>query len=354
MSLAAAIDTHRKNKKKHREGIAVDVHAANANTVAELAELFYSRRIVPHRKRPDVVRDVLDRDILPSIGRAKVTAITPAIIPITPAIIQGVVESVVARGAPVHAGKVLAILKQLFRFGVSNGTLEYNPAGDLDALALGVENNVRNRVLDDGELRWVWNVLDQAPRIALATRSAIKVLLLTGLRSGELRLAEWGHYCNKNRTLTIPPEHQKLSPRAAASARPFVVPLPPIADQLVRALRGNDKRWIFAAKSGAPAKRRSWGRAVTRLIRQTQETDNPIEHFSIHDLRRTMRSRLGALGVAPHLAERCLNHSLGRILHTYDQHDYLDERRAALEKWADALHSIVHSNPGETSVSSAS
>ncbi|WP_419605087.1 Arm DNA-binding domain-containing protein, partial [Thiolapillus sp.] len=80
MSLAAAIDTHRKNKKKHREGIAVDVHAANANTVAELAELFYSRRIVPHRKRPDVVRDVLDRDILPSIGRAKVTAITPAII----------------------------------------------------------------------------------------------------------------------------------------------------------------------------------------------------------------------------------------------------------------------------------
>lgn len=257
-------------------------------------------------------------------------------------------------GAPVHAGKVLAILKQLFRFGVSNGTLEYNPAGDLDALALGVENNVRNRVLDDGELRWVWNVLDQAPRIALATRSAIKVLLLTGLRSGELRLAEWGHYCNKNRTLTIPPEHQKLSPRAAASARPFVVPLPPIADQLVRALRGNDKRWIFAAKSGAPAERRSWGRAVTRLIRQTQETDNPIEHFSIHDLRRTMRSRLGALGVAPHLAERCLNHSLGRILHTYDQHDYLDERRAALEKWADALHSIVHSNPGETSVSSAS
>ena len=337
MSLAEAVKAHNKNKQKHKEGIAVDVHAANAKTVAELAEQFYSKRIVPHRKRPDVVRNVLDKDILPSIGRAKVGAITPAII-------RGVVEAVVARGAPTHAGKVLAILKQLFRFGVSNGTLEYNPASELDALALGVENNVRNRVLNDNELHWLWNTLDEAKRITPTTKNAVKLLLLLGLRSGELRLSEWKHYDEKNKTLTIPPEHQKLSPRVAASARAFVVPLSPVADQLIRELIGNDKRWIFSVKAGLPIERRSWGRAVTRMIQLTKGTDNPIDHFSIHDLRRTMRSRLGALGIAPHLAERCLNHSLGRILHIYDQHDYLNERREALKEWENHLCSIVRTD----------
>jgi integrase len=62
---------------------------------------------------------------------------------------------------------------------------------------------------------------------------------------------------------------------------------------------------------------------------------------SPHDLRRTMRTHLGKLRVPLHIVERCLNHSLGRIVQTYDQGDYLDERREALEKWDAYLRRLL-------------
>lgn len=62
--------------------------------------------------------------------------------------------------------------------------------------------------------------------------------------------------------------------------------------------------------------------------------------FTPHDLRSTCRSHLGALGVDVLIAERCLNHSLGGLVAVYDKHDYLTERRRALELWAAKLASI--------------
>ena len=60
-----------------------------------------------------------------------------------------------------------------------------------------------------------------------------------------------------------------------------------------------------------------------------------------HDLRRTLRTGLGRLGVAPHIAERCLNHSLGHIETTYDTHDYFTERAEALARWGAHVSGLV-------------
>jgi len=57
-----------------------------------------------------------------------------------------------------------------------------------------------------------------------------------------------------------------------------------------------------------------------------------IEYFTVHDLRRTCRSLLASTGVPSHIAERCLNHKLKGVEGIYDRHDYLDERREALDK----------------------
>ncbi len=70
-----------------------------------------------------------------------------------------------------------------------------------------------------------------------------------------------------------------------------------------------------------------------------------LEHFTLHDLRRTARTHLARLGVAPHVAERCLNHKLPGINDIYDTHDYLAERRLALNAWANLL---VRLDKGET------
>ena len=76
--------------------------------------------------------------------------------------------------------------------------------------------------------------------------------------------------------------------------------------------------------------------------------DTGIDAFRPHDLRRTLRSHLAGLGIQPHIAELCLNHSLGTIVQTYDVTSYVDERRDALDKWAGKVMRAV--NPVENVV----
>jgi integrase len=68
--------------------------------------------------------------------------------------------------------------------------------------------------------------------------------------------------------------------------------------------------------------------------------EHGLEHFTLHDLRRTMRTHLASLGIRSEVAERCLGHKLRGVEGTYNTHDYLNERRAALETWTALLLDI--------------
>jgi integrase len=72
------------------------------------------------------------------------------------------------------------------------------------------------------------------------------------------------------------------------------------------------------------------------------------EAFTLHDFRRTARTHLEALGVLPHVAERCLNHKVKGVEGVYNRHDYLQERKAALQSWADLLAELESSERKKT------
>ena len=72
---------------------------------------------------------------------------------------------------------------------------------------------------------------------------------------------------------------------------------------------------------------------------------NKVRRFTPHDLRSTARSHLAALGVNVIVAERCLNHSLGGLVGVYDQHDYMTERRFALDTWASFVRALEAGEP---------
>jgi integrase len=99
------------------------------------------------------------------------------------------------------------------------------------------------------------------------------------------------------------------------------------------------KRTSVASEYVFPARRRMGKPTMSpaTLNWAMGEVKHGLEHFTFHDLRRTARTHLARLGVAPHVAERCLNHKLPGINDTYDTHDYLSERRLALNAWADLL-----------------
>ena len=66
--------------------------------------------------------------------------------------------------------------------------------------------------------------------------------------------------------------------------------------------------------------------------------------WSVHDLRRTVRTRLSGLGVPAVVAERVIGHELPDLLAVYDVHAYEVETRAALKKWAAELRRILNQN----------
>jgi integrase len=78
-----------------------------------------------------------------------------------------------------------------------------------------------------------------------------------------------------------------------------------------------------------------------------KQVKHGLPHFTIHDLRRTARTHLAALGVRREVAERCLGHKLRGIEGIYDRYDYFQERRMALGQWTQL---IVEAEYGRTTV----
>ncbi|MES9874330.1 MAG: tyrosine-type recombinase/integrase [Candidatus Sedimenticola sp. 6PFRAG7] len=344
LSLSAAREELQKLKRQHEAGTLNAPSQGDPKTVSELAEIFYKRRILPKRKRPEVVRDVLDRDVIPKLGRLKLRNVTAARL-------SSFIDGIVDRGAASHAGKVLAIIKQMFGFAEGRGYVDRSPAFSLKKEDLGVQDNRRERSLSLEEINLLWKALETAPRMSPQFKLGLRILLLTGVRSGELRQAKWTDIDLRKRSWHIPAGNTKNS-------KALYVPLSPLAASLFKELKDvtGEFGWVMASpESLANPKEedkhvddKALARAVNRLLKMKVEVGGKkqpfldIPKFVPHDLRRTLRTHLSKLKVAPHIAEKCLNHSLGRLEETYDTHDYYDERKAALRKWAHTVDLVVN------------
>jgi integrase len=253
----------------------------------------------------------------------------------------------------VHAGKVLAILKQLFRFAVGRGYIDQSPAYALDPKDLGVESNMKDRHLDSDEIKALWQVLDSHKRMSLQVRIGLKILLLTGVRTNELLSAEWAEFDFTNHVWNIPEAHSKTNG--------WTVPLLPAVEDLFLELRdiaGNSPCVMASPKRKKGDTGRISDKALARCLRRLFEPrkDGKVllefPKCSPHDFRRTLRTTLDDLkavdtetgkrySIEPHVAEKCLNHSLGRIEATCNKNTLLTRRREALQAWADHVDVLV-------------
>jgi len=295
-----------------------ELHAVKINipvTVSDLCEIFYNDRILPHRRAPLAVLQVIEHDIVPVMGNKPIKTLS------TVAVVN-CVQVVVKRGASSHAGKVTAILKQLFKFAEGRGYIDRSPAYALDKKDLGVITNQRERWLEAHELKPVWDAISNQPKLSLPVKNGLKVLLLTGTRTGELIKAKWENIDLEKRQWFIPKEDTK-------TLQAWTVPLTNEVINLILELQGLDPVYVFCGVNGMMSDK-VMGRAMRRLF-EIGTLD--IERATPHDFRRTIRTHLELLNTPPHVAEKCLNHSLGAINATYNKNSYLNERREALERW---------------------
>jgi integrase len=206
------------------------------------------------------------------------------------------------------------------------GLCDANPVAQTNNPAEGI--HPRDRVLSDSELVTIWNACgdDDFGRI-------VRLLILTGCRREEVGGLRWKEINPDTGVLTIPGERTK-------NHRALALTLPEAALDILRsAERREGREYVFGNRGGSFS---AWSYATIRLNSRIIEVEGkPLDRWTLHDLRRTMRTGIGKLGVPPHVAELCINHVRGGIEAVYDRHKYEREIQSALALWADHVLAAV-------------
>lgn len=312
-----------KRKAEHEAANAWTFHKLAGDYLEKVADRLAENTIYGRKQQ---LRDYVH----PKIGNIAAADVSPAEI-------VAIVEAVSLKSLHV-ARLVLIAIKEVFAHGIARHVVTQNPCAHITAKAIiGGTKQQRERVmLTDGE---IGAMIEALPTMSRPNALMVRILLATGTRIGELAQAEWTSVDFERAEWTIPVEHSKTK-------KAFTIPLPSMVSGWFTELQA----MAFGSRYVLPIRCRNHGsegdahmEPVTlnaALNGLATTLGDKCRRFTPHDLRSTMRSHLGMMGVDMLIAERCLNHSLGGLVAVYDKHDYLPERRRALELWAAKLATI--------------
>jgi integrase len=220
----------------------------------------------------------------------------------------------------------------MFKWLVARDALAFSPVTGVERLH---KEEARTRILSDDELRAVWLACEHEGALG----QAIRMLILTGARRDECGQMSFQEL-DKDRQLWILPAGR------TKNAREHAVPLSSQAWALIEARpRFAGCPFVFSTNGRRPVN--NWGDVKRRI---SARAGIAAESWRLHDLRRTAASGMQKLGVQVPVIERALNHVSGTfrgIIGVYQQHDYADEVRIALQKWADRVEEIVGGEPAK-------
>lgn len=290
-------------------------------------------------KHPGVPKRYLDKYLVPKLGRLAARDITPADV-------ARVLDNLKGR-APTAANDLLRFTRRIFAFGVRRRIVRSNPAADFSPrLDAGGTERPRSRALGADELTGLFEKMRETANFGEDNLLAIKLLLALCVRKGELLGARWTEFDLDGKTTAGAVWH--LPATRTKTGEGLDIPLAPAVVEWLRALNGlaSGSEFVFPRRRRDPRERVPH-MGIDTLNVALGRVAHGLPHFTLHDLRRTARTHLAALGVRREVAERCLGHKLRGVEGTYDRHDYFRERRAALAQWTQLLLDAEH---GESKV----
>jgi integrase len=292
-----------------------------ADRVEDLLEIFVEQRLSQNRSGAEIGR-LLRREI----GK---TWAGRSIHEIAKRDVVEVVSAIEQRGASIAANKALKSIKMFLRWCVGRAILDQSPA---EGVPTPTKEVARDRVLSDEELA---SVILGARQIDERYGGIVELLALTGQRREEVAKLAWEELDFSQRVWTIPKHRTK-------NAKPHVVHL---SDQSMAILQRIEKHGphAFAFYGSKPFDR------FATAKRKLDELSG-VTGWRLHDLRRTCVSGMARLRIAPHVADKILNHQSGTIsgvAAVYQRHDFLRERKDALERWGTHVGKLVAAMRGE-------
>ena len=239
---------------------------------------------------------------------------------ITRADVAGSLTTIAKDSGPVAANRARSTLSKFYVWAIGEGLCDNNPVVGTNKRD---ENDPRERSLSDAETAAVWLGAADSDYGRI-----LKLLLLTGCRRSEIGDLKWSELDTKARTITLPRERTK-------NHQQHVVPLSDAAMAILASIERRDRDYVFGrSRAGGFC---GWSKGKTDFDQAVKLK----EPWTVHDLRRTVRTGLGQLGIQPHIAEAVLNHIPPKLIRTYDRNKYESEKRAALEQWATHLKTVV-------------
>jgi len=259
-----------------------------------------------------------------------------------------VLDGLTRAGSIAMASRTAAYGRACFQWALKRGTVAANPFAALPPMGAVP---TRDRVLTDDECTAVWRVAMSMPA---PFGPLVRFLMLTGQRREEVAGMTWDELANDRTEWTIPGPRTK-------NGTPHIVPLSDAARDILGLLphrkdaEGKEIPFVFAGEAGPF---NSWSKAKIRLDKlitearrkaPTEAGESPddvssLPAWRIHDLRRTLATGLQRLGVRLEVTEAVLNHVSGSrsgIVGVYQRHSWADEKRAALDGWAEHVMALV-------------
>lgn len=263
------------------------------------------------------------------------------------------IDAIKDRGTPVLANRTRAAARTFFGWCIDKALIEENP---FERTKPVTAEKARDHVLSDDELQLLWISLD---RCDWFWRAFYRLLILTGQRRDEVAGMAWSEIDLGNAVWVLPAARSK-------NGREHVIPLPASAVAILRSLpriqiqvmingteRHVDSPLVLTTTGKTPIS--GFSRDKVRLDKLmkaiaheevVKRGDDPFEiaPWRIHDLRRTVASGMARLGIGVAVAEKVMNHQSGTfagIVGVYQRHDFLAEKRHALNLWADHVASLT-------------
>ena len=305
-------------------------------TVSQLMDEYIEKWAKPRKRTWEEDARMLSKDVIPFLGRRKAKDIKRRDIIL-------LIDEIVDRGSPIAANRTLRIIRKMFSFAVKRGVLDASPCIEIDAPA---KENQRERVLTEEEIKRFWLGLDSA-KMSDGTKLALKLLLVTAQRKGEVAQAEWSEIDLKSGWWTIPKEKSK-------NVRIHRVPVSKMASDIFKQAKelSGDSRWVFPSIKGRSITPRSISRAVRNNSKKKSHGSPKhtppygdffnIDHFTPHDLRRTATSMMTSLKIAEMDVSKVLNHTIQTVTSKhYNLYSYDNEKQSALRKWSRRLEAIT-------------
>ncbi|EOC1104628.1 tyrosine-type recombinase/integrase [Cronobacter sakazakii] len=331
ISLAEARDELNTAKKLLSQGISPAAAKRDGKNQIRGAETFatftvaYMKHIILADSTRAMKQTIIDRDIFPVLGRKLMTEITTRMV-------RDLCDKVLARGGRSTAIQIREIISSVYRYAADRGHGFTNPAGDIKPTSIAIFKP-RERSLQPEEVGIFFRTLDTVSTMA-TMKLAIKLVLLTMVRKSEFTNATWKEINFKAGTWTIPAERMKAS-------RSHVIYLSRQAQDLLVGLQmcAGGSEYLLPGRYSVskPLSNAALNRLITVTVDKAQEEGHHLDHFSVHDMRRTASTLLHEAGYPSDWIEKALAHEQKGVRAVYNKAEYARQRAYMLQQWADMV-----------------